>query len=523
MHLHVKKGVGVVTLLAALLAALSMAAALPASKGTLGGKAYVFTLEDVNVLDPGYPSGVVQVAVSYLGTYTLLGSTMQLSITCGDYSFTTNPVELGSWRPGTQKTVRFTVDTSRLNSSCKVRVLISWSDSWDDAFKSYTSYGGTTYLDAGLSACWGERIQLSLSPQLAYISSVNPVSLTIENSGRSPIDNVEVAVTAQGALLLNASFPTILKIGRLEPSAKKSIPLQVVPQSSFPSLTVTLSYTDCMGDKRTSSLQVPFYATAGQSILVVPDRPILSSGQSTSVNLKVINAGNVPISNLNLILSLQKSPLSISPTMLSVGDLKPGEARTVAISVAVPTTASSSETVSYQALYMVEGGGLVSTAGSFSLYVAQTSSVSITSVDTVPQNPQAGGNIIVAVGLINDGAFPVYGVNVSAIASQGLSPLRSTYTYIGQLNPQVLTSLPFSFKAAQEGLQEVKFLVTYRDAYGSIKTAERTVLINVSPATSPGSPQQGSGSISSYFIPALGAMVIAGVVLYVAYKRRVKG
>ncbi|AJB41840.1 hypothetical protein TCARB_0788 [Thermofilum adornatum 1505] len=321
--------------------------------------------------------------------------------------------------------------------------------------------------------------------------------------------------------MLNSSIPTVLEVGRLDPGMKKSLPLQIIPQSNFPSLAVTLSYTDCMGNKKTSSLQIPFYATTGQSILIVPEPSVLSSGQASNVNLKVINAGNVPIKNLNIILSLQKSPLSISPAMLSIGDLRPGEVKTIPISVSVPTTASSSETVSYQALYTVEGGGVVNTAGTFSFYIAQTSRVTITSTDIVPQSPQVGGNVIVAVGLINDGSFPVYGVNVSATASQGLAPLRSTYTYLGQLNPQVLTSLPFSFKATLEGVQEVKFIVTYRDAYGRVMNTERTVLINVSPATTSSSTQQASNFRDNSLLIALTLIIIVAVA-FAAYRRRAK-
>ncbi|MEM3688549.1 MAG: hypothetical protein QXW42_01395, partial [Thermofilum sp.] len=191
------------------------------------------------------------------------------------------------------------------------------------------------------------------------------------------------------------------------------------------------------------------------------------------------------------------------------------------ISVSVPTTASSSETVSYQALYTVEGGGVVNTAGTFSFYIAQTSRVTITSTDIVPQSPQVGGNVIVAVGLINDGSFPVYGVNVSATASQGLAPLRSTYTYLGQLNPQVLTSLPFSFKATLEGVQEVKFIVTYRDAYGRVMNTERTVLINVSPATTSSSTQQASNFRDNSLLIALTLIIIVAVA-FAAYRRRAK-
>ncbi|MHB9302006.1 COG1361 family protein [Thermofilum pendens] len=510
---------GPVLLLIAVTVAATLVGAGPVTVSPSGSaRAYAFVLEDVSVLDSGVPSGVVQVSVSYYGAYTLLGASLGLTARCGGAEVSAGSVDVGSWRPGTVKTARFTLNTSSLGSECTLRVSVSWGDSWDDAQKTYTGLGGSTSLEYSFTACWGERVSVGVRPQMVYSSTVNPVLLVVENSGRTALRQVEVYVAPQGSVLLNASVPTVFELGDLKPGERRVVPLSVVPQSPFPSFSVTVSYLDCSGSKKSVAQQVYLYAAAGQSIVVVPDPPVLVAGQASNVSLRVVNAGGVAVKGLSLVLGVQKSPLSVSPSFLVVGDLGPGESRSVPVTVLVPATASSSESVAYQALYSVEGGGLATSGGSFTFYVAQRSSVSITSVDVVPQSPEVGSNVIFAVSLVDDGTFPVYAVNVSAYASRGLSPLRSTYAYLGQLNPQVLTTVPFSFRAVEEGMQEVRFVVTYRDAYGYSRSAERTVYVNV--ARQQPSRQAQGGSANPYVYLAAVAVALLLAAAYAARKRR---
>ena len=202
------------------------------------------------------------------------------------------------------------------------------------------------------------------------------------------------------------------------------------------------------------------YAASGQSVLVVPEPSTISAGSLNTVKLRVINAGEVPLQSVRVVLSLQKSQLSVDPSVLDVGELQPGEERAFAVRVLAPATASSSESISYQVLYAMPGGSAAVAQGAFTLSVVLPSAVTVTGLELVPQKPQVGSTLILAVTLVNDGVLPVYAVNVTVQASGGLAPLRAPYAYLGQLNPQVLTSVPFSFRAQAEGVQELRVVLS---------------------------------------------------------------
>ncbi|QOJ78746.1 hypothetical protein IG193_08355 [Infirmifilum lucidum] len=447
------------------------------------GDVYVFNLESVAV--SGGPGSVrtITLSLSYYGRYTLLGSAVSLQPQCNATVLSDQPVQLGSWRPGTVKVASFTVDTSKATVRCPVELVVSWSDSWDDAYGMNTQLSGSSTLKATVTACWFEDLRVGVVPQIVYVDSVNSVLLDVLNSGSSSMREVTIIVSGQGATLINASLPLSYQLREIPPGKRFTAALQLVPQSSFPSLAVTVSYVDCAGNFKTVSYNVPMYASPGQSIVVVPDPATVVAGTRSEVALKVVNVGSVEAKNLRVVLNLQASPLAINPAVIDSGDLKPGDVKTFTVHVDVPSTASASTLVSYQTIYYIPGSGPTFTQGSFTLFILQRSSLSITSIEVVPSRATVDSNVVFAVNLINDGTYPVYAVNVTAYPPEGLTPARSPSTFLGQLNPQVLTSIPFTFKAAREGSYEVKFRATYRDAYGNTAYVERTAVVEVIPAS----------------------------------------
>lgn len=495
----------------------------PTQPSTKTGTTYLFVVENINVADSSGTTKIVTVSLSYYGKYTLLGSKVSIYPGCNATVLSDQPVLLGSWRPGTLKVATFTVDGANASTICPVSILVSWQDGWDDTYSMNTQMGGSVLLSTQLNACWSTDLRVSLTPQMLYMNTINSAVLEVVNKGSSPIRNVAVAVSGQGVTLLNVSVPLTYNVNQLSSGSKLSIPLQLVPQSSFPSLLVTVSYVDCTGSAKTSTFNVPLYASQGQSILVVPDPATVTAGASNNVTLKVINLGNVLAQSLQVILNLQASPLAITPAVLDVGSLSPEEAKTFKVRVDVPSTATASTPVSYQVLYTTPGSGLTFTQGSFTLFLLQQSSVTITSIEVVPQKAEVGSNVVLALSLINSGTYPVYAVNVSAVPTDGLVSSRTLYTFLGQLNPQVLTSVPFSFKAVKEGSYEVKFRVTYIDAYGKPGYAERSAFVEVVPATQSSSTTTNRPFNTNVLAIALLLAVILVFALYFYKRSRGKG
>jgi len=495
----------------------------PSTASTRGGAVYVFNVESISVAGGSGTTRTVTVALSYFGKYTLLGSSIALQPQCNASVLSEQPVQLGSWRPGTAKVATFNLDGARAPAVCPVKLLITWEDSWDDANGMNTQAGGSTSIDASITACWSEDLRVSLKPQMVYMNSINGVLLDVVNNGSSTLRKMSITVTGQGVTILNASVPLTYQLQELPAGAHFTAPLSVVPQSSFPTVAVTLSYVDCTGNAKTTAYSIPLYASQGQSILVVPSPSSVLAGSRSNVTLNVINLGSVEASNLQVILSLQGSPLAIDPVMANLGSLKPGETKSFTVRVDVPSTASASVPVTYQAVYYTPGGGLTFTQGSFTLFILQRSSLSITSIEVVPQRAEVGANVVFALSIINDGTYPVYAVNVTAYPPEGLASARSLYTFLGQLNPQVLTSVPFTFRAVKEGSYEVKFRVTYRDAYGKTAYVERTAVVEVVPASSASSSSSSQRSSFNSYLALLAVAVVAVAGLYLYRRRQRRG
>lgn len=468
---------------------------------------FTFTVESLSILDSSSDRGVIQLVVSYFGKRVLLGSTAEVELQCNASVSSSQPVLLGSWRPGTSKLIQLTLNTSSAPSMCPARLVVSWSNTWDDSLSTLTYEGGTTTVDFSIVACWGEDLAVRVVPSTLYTGTLNLVSLQVENKGRESVSSLTVSVSLQGAVLVDGEIPAVFKIPALKPGQVMTLPISIIPISATPALQVSLSYLSCTGSTSTRTFTIPLFSASGQSILVAPDPAVITAGSLNRVNLHVVNAGNVPLQGVKVILSLQKSQLSVNPSFIEVGDLGPGEDKVFPVEVMAPATASSSEAVAYQVLFTTSGGSTSSLQGTFTLFAIFASRLAITNLEAVPQQPRVGSNLILAVTLVNDGVLPVYAVNVSVEASSGLKPLRTTYTYLGQLNPQVLTSVPFSFRVQEEGVQELRVVVTFRDSYGTVRAVERSLLVSAVAAESPELTQRGA----SWNGLAIGVLITAAV------------
>ena len=477
---------------------------------------FVFVVESVSAAGSSGTVGVVQVAVSYWGVRTLVNARARLEPLCGAGVTSEQPVPLGSWRPGTQKVAAFTVSLPEPAPRCGARLLISWEDTWDDSLSALTHEGGSTLLELSFSACWGEGLVLRVVPSTVYSGAPASLSLEVENRGRFELAHLTLAVSAQGVAVLDAPVPQTFHLDSLPPGGSAAFQLTVVPQSPAPALVVTASYLGCSGSLVTRTYTLPLYVASGQAVLVTPDPAVVRAGSSARLKLHVLNVGGVPLYNVKLLLSLQRSPLSVTPSFIDIGELRPGEDKVVDVEVLVPTSASASEAVGYQVVYSTGSGSSAVLQGSFTLSVIFPAGLAITSVEAVPQQPQVGSNVVVAVTLVNDGTYPVYAVNVTAAASGGLAPARSPHAFLGQLNPQVPTSVPFSFRVLEPGVHEVRVVATFRDPYGNVRRVERAIVVNAVPAQQASQGEQRRNPL----LPAAGLAAAAALAAVLLLRRR---
>lgn len=480
---------------------------------------FVFAVESVSTIGSGNGTGAIQVAVSYWGVRTLINARVELEPLCAAEVTSEQPVVLGSWRPGTLKTAAFTLSMSKPEQRCSAKLRIWWENTWDDGLATLTYESGSTELDLSFSTCWSDDLALRATPNTVYSGAPASVNIEVENRGWFELSRLTLTVSAQGATILDAPVPLTFQLDSLPPGGSAAFRLALAPQSAASALVVTASYLGCTGSLVTRTYTLPLYVASGQAVLVAPDPAVVRAGSSTRLNLRIVNVGSVPLYNVKVLLSLQRSPLSITPSFIEVGELAPGKDRVFEVEVMVPTSASASEAVGYQVVYSTGSGSSAVLQGSFTLSVVFPAGLAITSIEAVPQQPQVGSNMVVAVTLVNDGTYPVYAVNVSATASKGLAPMRATHAFLGQLNPQVLTSVPFSFKVLEPGVQEVRVTATFRDPYGNVQQVERTALVNAVPAQQ---ANQGEARQWNSLLPTLGLAAAAILVAVLLLRRRAR-
>jgi len=466
-----------------LLAPLALAAAQPAlPQGGVEqppGYEKAFTVEYARWVETKGNLSVLEVAVTYYGDRVLLDAKASLEPGCGGRVASPQPVTLGSWPSGATKVVRFTVDTREMGGRCTGVVALTWEREWDPTLRDVLVPSvGFARLQVDTSYCGAPTLSVEVSPTILYMDRENTVTVRVGNTGRFPISDATVDVLVEGASVSGASYPVQLRATRLEPGEWRSYTLRLVPSSPAVALTFRSSYANCMGEVVSSTVTARLAAVKGQAVLVAPLNGSVSAGETRMVEVRVVNLGSVELTGVRVALSAQGAGIALEPQLVGVGDIPAGGERVFTVRVAVPETAAGSIPVGYTLSYRTPDGGVAVQQGSFTLFVVQSSQVYVTSVDVVPQEPRVGDILVLSVNLVNDGGFPVYGVNVSASAGEGLKPLRATYSFLGRLEAQAVTSVPFSYRVEAPGRHTVTFTVVYRDAYGRVHRAVRTVAVD---------------------------------------------
>jgi len=518
-----------VALIAVLLVAGLVAVAaqpLPTPRGASAppsAEDYAFTVEYARWVERQGNLSVLEVAVSYYGRNVLLDSVASLEPGCNASVVSRQPVVLGSWPSGARKIIRFTVNTTGVEGRCWGTIAVKWDREWDPV-KEKVVLPSVNFrrLKVDMSYCGSPQVSVRVEPATLYMGRANTLHIVVANTGGSVIRDLDVRVEVQGASVLDANYPVEVKASVLGPGGEKGFTLRIVPTSPSPVLTFRASYTDCVGDEETSVTVVPLNALRGQAVMVSPVQGRVEAGSTSSVEVKVLNLGSVSLGDAKIALSAQGAGVVVEPQLVSLGDVEPGGERGFTITVAVPATAIGSIPVTYTLSYKTPDGGVVTLGGSFTLFVVQKGQVYVTSVDTVPEEPSVGGTLVLSVNLVNDGSAPVYGVNVTASADEGLEPLRSTYSFLGRLEPQALTSVPFSYRVKAPGEHSVAFEVHYRDAYGVEHVVKRVVTVRAvaSSAAGQGGGQQEASNGYGRLWPALLAAALAVVVVAVLVARR---
>jgi len=369
---------------------------------------------------------------------------------------------------------------------------------------------------AAVQQTFGGLSRLQVAPSKLIAGIANNVTLAVQAPG--PFN---VSVTVSGAA---SDKPSPYYFGGVD---KATANLLLTPLSTQPvSLTVYV-YHSAGVDQYVVNLPV-----ASSSIFtVLPTPSVVKSGGNRTVTITVINSGDVAIQKAVVAVSPASPSVVASTYTYQLGRLAPLDSAQLPISFIVPATFSGAIAFTYTITYTTELGTSATTQGTFYIQALQTPAVNITTVNVVPATPEPRRTFYVSITIVNKGFSPVSNLQVEARAPPGIRPITSPIYFVGILDTQQTTNVPFSFNATRPGTYEIDFTISYTDQYGNIYTIPYKVTVTVSNSTTrffpggtapPGARQQ-QQQRQNLPLATIAVAVVAVVVVaagLVVYRRR---
>ncbi len=473
---------------------------------------------------------LLQVTIVYYGTDVLLNVQTTLSFHQDIEIVTEQPIKLGSWEPGTQKTIIYSINISSFPAKGFATINIQYSAiarRVSDGFDILNVVGGGT-ISFQLSFPASYQLSYFITPSSLKRNSINILTIVFQNSGTGTIYDLVSRISINGATIVGSFQPIIVKIPKLEAGKNYTIQIKVIPIGTQVSLTFDSDYINEQGEHIDEKFTSPLSVIQSFNVILVTEPSKIRTGSSQKIQVKIINLGEIPLHNCILYIRPgQGSKLVVDPTYFKIGDIQVNETKSVYLELSVPNTITGTQVLQYTLIYNTENNEKSQVTGTISIFAVEKAQLVITSIEIVPKEPVIGQTIIVSVTIINLGSLPLNKVNISAYYSLGLTPLRQESYFIGQLQPQYPMSIPFSFKAIKGGKQNIDFRIRFTDVYGLNWTLIKSVNININSTVAQGKNAdniKGKVRRKGLFAPlSFGTLfivfIVAIVIIYYVYRK----
>lgn len=446
-------------------------------------------------LEPG-TLGVLRLSVAVYGSETLLNAKGRVDCYGCCQLVGSNEVQLGSMTPGTPKTFDISINFTN-DCPCTLSLLVNYEASARQTGVGYTvsAYPGSVSMTTRIEPLYEPRLAISVSPSSLSVGAVNNLTLSVANTGFLPLEALKVSVSASGATLIGSTNPLEVELGSLSTGEARAIQFSLLPLSSAANLMVKLSFIDSKGSYGENTFSLVL-STGSVAILVSLDPQVISTASSSLASIVIRNLGGETVSDAKLYLAAQAgSSVTVEPSVLTVGNVKPGEEVRVPVTVKVPYGERGARVIPFTLVYRGSDGGLKVYKDSLNFVSVEQTTVEITSIEVAPSEPTAGSLVTISATLMNLGSSPIYGANVSITLPPGITPIRSSYYFIGQLNPYTPTAVPFSARVEQPGEYQVKVAVDFKGYYGEQLSTSRVINFTVKTRANEGNNQtRASGS-----------------------------
>jgi len=424
------------------------------------------------------------------------------------------PAEISSWSPGEIKEFKISFKAKKIPCDTYVGITFSWSR--EVSAQGYVPLlsGGAKTVSLKLSIRGEPLIQIDIRPSRLIQGTLNTLKIVVVNNGIGSAMNLRIRATFEG-LTSVTSLPLVIYIDRLSKGDLFEKSIQVIPVSAVPVIHFNMEYIDEYGELVSTGVTKQLYATAGSLLYLVPEPSTLISGKSFTVNIKVVNGGELNLYNLTIRL-IPSSVLILNTTLLEIRELKALSKASIPLHIIVPEGVSGPQVISYEIMYRTSEGSIGREPGELVFNVLSKPVLKIISFDAVPGNPKVNKTLTVSLTILNTGSSVANNLNVSISTPKGIKVIRRSSMFIGRLEPQVPSSAAFSLLPSEAGTFTLTFTIEYTDIYGKVYIVEKSYTIEVEEEKGSLITAE-SSAIKNMFYIALAALVavIAIVILLI--------
>ncbi len=375
-------------------------------------------------------------------------------------------VKIGIWQPGEIVTVEYVLNISKVPLNIDAWIIIRYY--YKISRKSYgydiKNVSGVKKLSITLKYYGSSSITIKNNQSYLYYNRQNNLTLLLINNGSSSIYDIYAKISIDGASIIGGKYPLNIYFKSLSPGETFLINLTLLPFSNIVKISIHLDYINIDGGKGAEERIITIPAYNVKHIKAVFNPNIIKAGKSRSVEFIIYNTADIDVNNAMLI--LKSGQIIVSPSFISIKNIPANSYRKIRLNITVPATLTTTQYIQYELTYQTESGTTITYTDTATLYIISSPEIIVTSIEVVPSNPKENDNIILSISLLNSGTSSVKNLNVSINLPEKLIPLRKTYLFMGQLQPQSPISIPFSFTASQKGIYIVTINITYTDVYG---------------------------------------------------------
>ncbi len=348
-------------------------------------------------------------------------------------------------------------------------------------------------------------LTIDVQPESLTAGKVNSVSISIENTGEYPVYGVEASIVPQQSIIVRG-FDGKWHIGDLKPGERKSLELYIaIPITVAGSIQISMSltYTDLSLTLRTEARSIVFSVTPIEKPIAVQITPReLDYGENT-IDIVITNSGEMRIGSIYITITSPQLIIKEQGNKWYVGDLEPGEQKSLRLPVFVPSSIGSVTQVTLGIEYRDVTGTLISENIVYSLMVKPVATLLTVMADREQIIP---GENNVTIYIRNDGNKPAYNLLVTIVTQQAVLKGLSDRWFIGDLYPgevRVVT-LPLIVPSTVNSIQ-IGITLSYTDVGGATKSESRSLglvvrqsLTNIAIWTEPQNLLIGENSITVY-------------------------